>query len=541
MRGVPDTTGKARKWKHLLLGVLLLSNLLYVGMIIARSPDTLRSSFRVSESQDTSLDHIDGRSDQVLANATSPSQIPDLPSNPLKTRRLKCLGWRATAACSPDGAPIPQNDHDCNSKIPYGSSGYCEVEDEDTQERFRVMKRTCAKAKAGAVVQCSDAPGFANFRVEADQVVDKALSPKFQLPNVNTSQHNSQRGIVMVVYPKLVASAYATIRTLRDVLGCRLPIEIWFRPDEMRRSPEGLEPLKNLSRTGQLTFQEINDPKAVRFNAKIYALYHSMFDQVLFLDADNVPVRDPTYLFETPEFKKTGAVFWPDYWHPDHTIFFINADSLVWQLLAMPYVDMFEQESGQVLVDRKRHAAPLELVRFYGFHEPNYFGRMKLAWGDKDMFRFAWLKLNVPFHMIQTPPSVAGIMFGDSFCGMTMVQHDTDGEVLFLHRNQMKLTGENRTDLSSELKNSTDEYPDPAMWSNLVSFRNTSARSDYVIQANTDHRFSKQRRCFGRQFPDKSAHFYSRAVEDLSFAGIETHLRRFAMEAATKFTNKTLN
>ncbi|EGZ18997.1 hypothetical protein PHYSODRAFT_499480 [Phytophthora sojae] len=400
------------------------------------------------------------------------------------------------------------------------------------------MKRTCAKAKAGSVFQCADAPGFDNFRVEAKDAVEKALAPGFALPNVNSSQQHARRGIAMVVYPKLVASAYATIRTLRDVLGCRLPIEIWFRPDEMRKSPEGLEPLTSLSRsdTGEgLTFREINDTKAIRFNTKIYAIYHSTFDKLLFLDADNVPVKDPTYLFETPEFVKTGTVFWPDYWHPGNTIFYLNADSLVWQLLDMPFVDMFEQESGQILVDRRRHAAPLELVKFYGFHEPNYVNRMKLAWGDKDLFRFAWLKLNIPFHMIQTPPSVAGRMFGESFCGMTMAQHDAGGEVLFMHRNQMKLTGTVRPDLSDELKNSADEYPDPAMWSTLVSFRDKSARSDYVIQAHTDHRFSKERRCFGRQFLDKSAHFYSRAVEDLSFAGIETHLRRFAMEAANHF------
>ncbi|GMF20800.1 unnamed protein product [Phytophthora fragariaefolia] len=506
-------------------------------MIIVQSPDLLRSSLRVSDQDNSSLQ------DNAKAPTSStppPSHVPviDLPLNISATRRLKCIGWRTTKSCNPDGEREPQNDHDCFRKIPGGLSGYCEVEDEDTHERFRVMKRTCAKTKAGSIFKCTDAPGFANFRVKAEQAAEKAFAPGFKLPNINTSQPNKLRGIAMVVYPKLVASAYATIRTLRDVLGCRLPIEVWYRPDEMNKFPEGLEMLKNLTRknnsTRELTFQEINHPKAVRFNAKIYAIYHSTFDEVLFLDADNVPVRDPTYLFETTEFVRTGAVFWPDYWHPGHTIFFINAESLVWQLLDMPFVDMFEQESGQVLVDRRRHAAPLELVSFYGFHEPSYFSRMKLAWGDKDMFRFAWLKLNVPFHMIQSPPSVAGRMFGTSFCGMTMVQHDTDGEILFLHRNQMKLTGKPMTDLSDELQKNVDEYPDPAMWTNLVSFRNTSALSDYIIQVHTDHRFSKQRRCFGRQFLEKSPHFYSRSFEDLNLTTIEANLRKFAMEAVTQ-------
>ncbi|KAG1697866.1 hypothetical protein DVH05_015820 [Phytophthora capsici] len=108
----------------------------------------------------------------------------------------------------------------------------------------------------------------------------------------------------------------------------------------------------------------------------------------------------------------------------------------------MPYVDMFEQESGQLLIDRRKHGAPLDLVRFFTFHQPNPIEELKLLWGDKDLFRLAWIKLNVPFYMVQTPPAVAGTVNGTSFCGMTMVQHDPNGEILFLHRNAKKLTGE---------------------------------------------------------------------------------------------------
>lgn len=273
------------------------------------------------------------------------------------------------------------------------------------------MKRTCADTFRGASIRCSDAPGFANFRANAQVAVDKALAPGYALPNTNRTDPKLRQGIVIVVYPELVASTYATVRALRDELGCSLPIEIWLRRDEMNKVPGVLEPLWDLARNksgGEITFQAIRHQHALQFNSKIYAIYHSKFEQVLFLDADNVPVRDPSYLFSTPEFVKTGAVFWPDFWHPGQTIFFINPSSLVWQLLDMPFVDMFEQESGQLLIDRKRHAAPLALVTFYAFHQPNYFRRLHLAWGDKDLYRFAWLKLGASFHMIKTPPAVAG-------------------------------------------------------------------------------------------------------------------------------------
>ncbi|KAG6966090.1 hypothetical protein JG687_00005037 [Phytophthora cactorum] len=456
----------------------------------------------------------------------------DLPSSETKIRRFKCLGWRATTECSFDGPPNPQNDLNCSNSIPKQASGYCEVEDIDTRERFRVMKRSCANTKSGAVFRCSDAPGFANFRVKAQLAVAQTKKSGFALPNVGAQSQSPSQGIVMVVYPALVASAYATIRLLRDVLGCKLPIEIWFSPDEMRKTPGSLTPLQKLNQTttGDVIFREINtNGRPIRF------------EQVLFLDADNAPVRDPSFLFETPEFVKMGAVFWPDYWHPQNTMFYINTESLVWQLLDTPFVDMFEQESGQLLIDRRRHSVPLHLVSFYAFHWPNYFQLQRLAWGDKDLFRFAWLKLKVPFFMIQTPPSIAGTVIGWSFCGMTMVQHDTHGEVLFLHRNQRKLMGKLHTKLvEAQSKNQSlvgiealpdDGYPDPEIWTHLLSFRTTSARSEYIVSGESLPGFPKWQRCYGRRDLDRNPHFYAQKFSDLSFGGIEKHLRKFAFEA----------
>lgn len=41
----------------------------------------------------------------------------------------------------------------------------------------------------------------------------------------------------------------------------------------------------------------------------------SSYEEVLYLDSDNIPLRDPTYLFDTPLYSGAGqprAVFWPD-------------------------------------------------------------------------------------------------------------------------------------------------------------------------------------------------------------------------------------
>lgn len=36
------------------------------------------------------------------------------------------------------------------------------------------------------------------------------------------------------------------------------------------------------------------------------------FKEVLLLDCDVVPMRDPTYLFDSPEFRQQGNYFWGD-------------------------------------------------------------------------------------------------------------------------------------------------------------------------------------------------------------------------------------
>ncbi|KAG2518181.1 hypothetical protein BBO99_00007551 [Phytophthora kernoviae] len=520
------------------------------------------------------------KDDPEIAKAEAHAKtVKPFPVSETKKRTLRCINWRATDGCNPHGSRLPSLDEPCNKAIPFGASGYCEVQDKDTGERFRVMQRYCSSVKDTARFRCSDAWDFAVFPQKARDAVKTALNRKFVLPNIaqkTANQPEPRDGIVMVVYPKLLASAYATIRAVRELLGCRLPIELWFRPQEMKYFPTAFAQLQQWSQdSNSITFREISQPGVVGFATKVFAIYHSSFERVLFLDADNTPVKDPTFLFESQEFVKTGAVFWPDFWHPARTIFNIQPHSLIWELLDLPFVSMFEQESGQLLVDRRRHAAPLELVKFFAFHRPNHFDKMKLAHGDKDLFRFAWLKLGAPFHMIATPPAVAGKVINNSFCGMTMVQYDTQGDALFLHRNSHKLMGVPKRKAmkmnaaalrrarnkrlrmqmakadritvhgegpSAELEDTpsptleapeADGYPDMAIWTHLSSFNNRSRRSDYYIETyNADPDFEKGQNCYGKRYLNQTQHFVTQEFANLSYARLESELRRFAMEGA---------
>ena len=79
----------------------------------------------------------------------------------------------------------------------------------------------------------------------------------------------------------------------------------------------------------------------------------------MFLDADNVAVRDPSFLFDTAHFRELGAIFWTDFGRQ-------GRDRTAWRVFGdIPYRDEPEVESGQIVVDNARCWPALELCHWY--------------------------------------------------------------------------------------------------------------------------------------------------------------------------------
>ncbi|EEY63806.1 uncharacterized protein PITG_02294 [Phytophthora infestans T30-4] len=340
---------------------------------------------------------------------------------------FECLGWRATHNCDPYGPRDESRDRKCGEPMPR-TSGFCEVRNRTSGEILRVMLATCKSWQWYLVptLSCNDARNFTDFSVHAASYTHPPPELPPPQPGRDEDDAADKRGIVMIAYPKVVAGLYAIVRTLRS-LGCALPVEVWIDPTEMRAKHSVLV---ELVKHYNVLVRVIRDPNASKFHAKPYAIYNSRFESVLWLDSDNIPVRDPTYLFESSEFIQHGAMFWPDFWRPAiDTPFNVQQQSALWTLLDMPFTDMFEQESGQLLVNRSRAQAALSKLMFYSSHMPRLITDWQLVWGDKDLFRLAWLNTSTPFYMVQHLVALGGLYNEEEnfFCGISMIQRDPQG------------------------------------------------------------------------------------------------------------------
>lgn len=253
----------------------------------------------------------------------------------------------------------------------------------------------------------------------------------------------SGRGIVICVNAKPGMSsgkdlphgyfpgAWVCVQELRR-LGCVLPItfaylgELEWDPELTRlMKPYGVECL-------DLREIEARDPYPPRilngWESKVYAINNCSYEEVLYLDADNIPMRDPTYLFDTSQYRYYGSIFWPDVppydrqeWLPE----------CVWRNVGLSYRDEVDFESGQFLVNRRICNKELRLAQHINEHSDYFY---QFVFGDKSTFHLAWAKLSRNWAIpIRGPGGNQASLF----------QHDFSHEVLFQHctRNKPSLHG----------------------------------------------------------------------------------------------------
>ena len=251
----------------------------------------------------------------------------------------------------------------------------------------------------------------------------------------------SGRGLVIPAGGRLLASAYVTVRLLRTALGSQpdtLPIEVWHLgaeevPDIWRKIFEPLD----------VTFRDAHEITGGQglsgWQLKPFAIIHSAFAEVMLLDADNVPERDPAYLFESPQYIAHGALFWPDRTRhgPDHSL---------WRVFGIDYRDEPSHETGQLVIDKRRCWHALQIAMHCNqFHKFHY----RHSHGDTATFRFAFHTLGqsfgmIPHRLIEVPVDrevedivtleTTDYLREEGDIRAVFLQRDPDGKIIFQHR-----------------------------------------------------------------------------------------------------------
>lgn len=302
--------------------------------------------------------------------------------------------------------------------------------------------------------------------------------------------------------------AWVCINMLRRV-GCHLPIQLWhLGPKEMTDHMKFLLKPLGVECVDGLEVREKHPARILNgWELKAYSIIHSPFKEVLLLDADNVCTINPEFLFGTDEFKKTGAIFWPDYGR-------LEPERPIWALCGVEYRNEPEFETGQIVLDKERCWETLCLTMWYNEYSDFFY---QYIHGDKETFHLAFRKLAQPYSMPRKPIHT----LQDTMC-----QHDFEGNRIFQHRNLDKwnlLRGNKHIDGFLHEKECC-QYLDELR--HLWDGRNQPVGRDFL--SKTEHLRATAKRIIGSEFDyhrvghdRRSMTFLESGVIDQGAAGSE--------------------
>ncbi|QPG72834.1 hypothetical protein FOA43_000136 [Brettanomyces nanus] len=191
------------------------------------------------------------------------------------------------------------------------------------------------------------------------------------------------------------------------------------------------------------------------YQYKSLALLVSSFENVLMLDADNIPTTNPEIIFKAEPFNSTGLVVWPDFWKrttsPDfYSIAGIKLNEKSRTSKGYARYGKYEKpncpegkvllhqlkgaipdpssESGQLLISKKEHTKDILMALYYNLYGPNYFyplfSQGAAGEGDKETFIAGAHVLNRPYYQVRQLVSPIGMYKNGKFRGVAMRQAD---------------------------------------------------------------------------------------------------------------------
>ncbi|CDO93271.1 unnamed protein product [Kluyveromyces dobzhanskii CBS 2104] len=282
----------------------------------------------------------------------------------------------------------------------------------------------------------------------------------------------NKKGIVTVGGGKYSLLSYLMINMVRRS-GSTLPIEVIIPPSD---EPETVfcDDIQQFN-ARCVYFKDRLGPELVEnfsvksYQVKGYALLLTSFEEFVFIDSDNMPLKNLDEAFEYSVFKDHGMVVWPDIWRRmtspqfyqlagipiDFTKRMRNVGDEVSPVsrydkltntasenkAKVPMHDFLgalpdpTTESGQMIVDKKSHLKTLLLALYYNVYGPEYyyqlFSQGTSGQGDKETFVQAAHILDEPFYQVKKTFGFAAYWDpregrNSAFQGAGLLQHDPE-------------------------------------------------------------------------------------------------------------------
>lgn len=230
-------------------------------------------------------------------------------------------------------------------------------------------------------------------------------------------------GVVYIGGGKYWPMIVAGIHMLR-ASGCALPVEVWYRGGEEPVYADDVEGLNVRLLDSNAVADALGIPRVLAghdggWSNKLFALYHTEFSRVLFLDADAYCIRNPAELFCVLD--AVPFAYWRDLPSQNNAVKWRNVYP-EGERANIPPV-----QGGQLLIDRTRAARLIHTAKFMCDNAGYFFKQM---YGDQDTWRVALSLGCSEYRIIEQAHWVHGIAF---YCGL-----DRDNPVI-VHRCQGKL------------------------------------------------------------------------------------------------------
>eukprot|EP00042_Codosiga_hollandica_P048830 m.554113 g.554113 ORF g.554113 m.554113 type:complete len:461 (-) comp57747_c0_seq5:28-1410(-) len=254
-------------------------------------------------------------------------------------------------------------------------------------------------------------------------------------------------------------AAYLGIRALRNLHNSSLPVEI-FHFGAAERHQQLSELVLDLA---GVRIVDVNashpELQLVGFGGAVVkpiAIMLSTFEEVLWLDADNVPLLDPAALFAGETFRSEGVVLWQHYCST------ISVAPSAYQMFSIPKPEPFlarpsedvlgfldkscsnadlEIDDGQMLWNKRLAWRALNIAAFVAINHRLFIGRF--FDNLRSSFTFALRLAEISWFTVGAAPILIGVLGPDSgrLYENTIGQAHPDrvGELAFLHRSLGRL------------------------------------------------------------------------------------------------------